>query len=206
MTVTAAGALALTGTTTATATPAHTGPEHDTTLSLFRLKPVNDSRVRGIGVVELDGTHASIRITAFGVLRNHPHAQHFHIGGAGTCPTSAADTNGDGVVSTVEGAPSYGGVGASLTTTGDTSPDSALAVDRFPTAPRGLVRYHRSMDVSNAVARDLRTGNAVIVLHGLDLNGSGTYDGAARSSLDPSLPLEATAPASCGEALTVRAG
>ena len=39
----------------------------------------------------------------------------------------------------------------------------------------------------------------VVVTHGVDVNGSGKYDGDAKSELDPSLPLEATAPSACGE-------
>jgi hypothetical protein len=38
----------------------------------------------------------------------------------------------------------------------------------------------------------------VLVLHGVDKDGSGTYDGDVMSDLDPSLPMEATAPAACG--------
>ena len=38
----------------------------------------------------------------------------------------------------------------------------------------------------------------MLVLHGVDKDGSGTYDGDVVSDLDPSLPMEATAPAACG--------
>ena len=40
-----------------------------------------------------------------------------------------ADTNEDGFISTAEGVPFYGGIVHSLTTDGDVSPDSALALD-----------------------------------------------------------------------------
>ena len=39
----------------------------------------------------------------------YPHVQHIHIGAKGECPTMSADTNGDGVISTTEGGPFYGG-------------------------------------------------------------------------------------------------
>ncbi|MDR7301891.1 hypothetical protein [Haloactinomyces albus] len=39
----------------------------------------------------------------------------------------------------------------------------------------------------------------MVVLHGIDPNDSSAYDGEAKSSLAPSLPLEATAPAACGD-------
>lgn len=86
----------------------------------------------------------------------------------------------------------------SLTKTGDTSPASALAVDRFDTAPRGRTSYERGeIQVSDAVAEAITSGRAVVVVHGVD-DGDGVYDGAAASDLDPSLPAEATDPAICG--------
>ncbi|GAA3291104.1 hypothetical protein Dvina_33520 [Dactylosporangium vinaceum] len=135
---------------------------------------------------------------ASGLLRNAPHAMHFHTGGAGRCPTMAADTNGDGIVSTTEGHTAYGMIAASLTVTGDTSPASGLAVDRFATTPHGYLTYHRTVMVDDMTAAAIRAGNAVLVIHGIDPNGTGTYDGSAPSDLDPKLPLEATSPAACG--------
>ena len=63
------------------------------------------------------------------------HARHIHIDGQGRCPTAAdAGThNGNTAISTVDGQPAYGMIGTSLTTSGGTSPSSALAIDRFPT-------------------------------------------------------------------------
>ena len=123
---------------------------------------------------------------------------HFHAGTRGTCPTGAADTNGDGVISVTEGHPFYGHIVTSLTTRGDTSPASGLAVDRFATTPRGVLSYHRTVTVSADAAAGIRSGNAVLVVHGVDGNGSGAYDGALKSDLDPGLPMEATAPSGCG--------
>ena len=105
------------------------------------------------------------------------------------CPTLAADQNGDGLINTVEGLPSYGPIAVSFTTTGDTSPSSGLAVDRFPVAnPGGSVNYKRTFEVSDEVAENL--GDFAIVQHGVDLNGNGGYDfeAAAASELAPSLP------------------
>jgi hypothetical protein len=50
------------------------------------------------------------------------------------------------------------------------------------------------------VLRAIKSGKGVIVIHGVDHNGNGTYDfeGAGASELDPSLPAEATDPAVCG--------
>jgi hypothetical protein len=37
-----------------------------------------------------------------------------------------------------------------------------------------------------------------VVVHGVDHNNDGKYDGDTKSDLDPSLPTEATDPAICG--------
>ncbi|HYN96561.1 MAG TPA: hypothetical protein VES42_22185 [Pilimelia sp.] len=170
-------------------------------VAVVRLGQLNDSGAHGVAVVRLRGTRVSLHLVVSGVLRNAPHAMHFHAGAAGRCPTRAADVNSDGVVSVTEGHPFYGGVVTSLTTSGDTSPSSALAIDRFPTAPRGTIVYHRQLTVTADVAASIRARNAVLVVHGTDGNNSGTYDGALVSDLDPNLPMEATAPAACGAIL-----
>jgi hypothetical protein len=114
------------------------------------------------------------------------------------CPTLALSGR-DNLITTVEGVPAYGPIQVSLTTTGDTSPKSALAVDRFPVAnAKGTVEYERTFSVSANVAKNL--GKKAIVQHGVDLNDNGRYDfqAAGKSELDPSLPQEATIPATCG--------
>jgi len=88
----------------------------------------------------------------------------------------------------------------SLTTRGDTSPASALAVKRFPTTPRGVEHYDRKTRTSHAVARAIKHGDDVVVIHGVDYNNNGKYgfDSAGASELDPKQPAEATDPAACG--------
>ena len=162
------------------------------------LSALNESGVDGTGMVTLEGNTATVMIKASGLLAGSPHAQHFHIGGQGACPTGSEDTDGDGFLSTSEGAPAYGAIGTSLTTEGDTSPDSGLAVDRFPTAEGGSFTYERTFEVTPDVHAAFEDGTAVLVLHGVDKDGSGAYDGDVKSDLDPSLPMEATAPAACG--------
>ena len=160
------------------------------------LGALNASGVSGTGMVTLSGDQATVVIEASGLVPGAPHAQHFHIGAQGSCPTDAEDKDGDGFLSTTEGAPFYGEIGTSLTTEGDTSPDSGLAVDRFPTD--GNLSYERTFTVTEDVQKAFAAGTAVLVLHGVDKDGSGTYDGDVKSDLDPSLPMEATAPAACG--------
>jgi hypothetical protein len=160
------------------------------------LGALNQSGASGTGMVTLEGNQATVMIEASGLLEGAPHAQHFHIGAEGSCPTDADDEDGDGFVSVTEGAPYYGAIGASLTLEGDTSPDSGLAIDRFPTD--GNIAYERTFEVSDDVAANFEDGTAVLVIHGVDKDGSGKYDGDVMSDLDDSLPMEATAPALCG--------
>ena len=165
------------------------------------LNPLNRSGAEGTAIIKKEGRQLTTRIYSTDMAPNLPHAQHIHgfKQAVSECPTLAADDNGDRLVNTVEGLPSYGPIRVSLTTRGDTSPDSALAVDRFPVAGSGgFLRYERTFSVPREVARGL--GRMAIVQHGVDLNGNGVYDfeAAGRSELDPSLPQEATIPANCG--------
>ena len=49
------------------------------------------------------------------------------------------------------------------------------------------------------MAAEIRDNNAVIVIHGIDYDGSGVYSGVLdRSDLNKALPATATAPALCG--------
>lgn len=111
-------------------------------------------------------------------------------------PTSP-DADNDGFISVLEGVPFYGGIVSSLTTEGDTSADSALALDRFPVANAdGMFSYERTFMLSDDVT-DLE--DLHIVIHGADLNTNGEYDGEKESSIAPGVPFEATVPVACGE-------
>ncbi|MFF7609221.1 hypothetical protein [Streptomyces parvulus] len=167
----------------------------------INLEQLNDSGARGTAMVSLEGTELTVKIQAEGLVPGAPHAQHIHGSTKGMdfhCPDASADKNGDKIVSTVEGLPSYGDINISLTTSGDTSKDSGLAVDRMPTADKdGKLSYERTIGVSQAVADHFK--DLHIVQHGIDANDNGKYDAdAGKSELDPKLPLEATAPANCG--------
>ncbi len=193
-------ALVASGGALAPAASADSG-SRDTLRLQAHLDPVPFSKVKGSGTatVTLKGHRATVSVTAHGLLAGAPHAQHIHIAAKGQCPpASAARTvNGMKSVFTTDGAPFYGGIGTSLTTKGDTSPASGLAVDRFPVGPD--VAYHRTVTVSAEAAKSLREGTAVVVVHGTDVNGNGKYDDVlGPSDLDPKLPAEATNPALCG--------
>ena len=158
-----------------------------------------------------------IEVHAKGLTPDAPHAEHIHYGqqALNECPTLALDSNGDGRLNTVEGIPAYGPVVVSLNTTGDTTPASFLDVGRFPVSSNGSYFYSRDniefTDVAGTgyaggggtakqIADSIRDGEGVLVIHGLDYDGSGAYslsrEGA--SELNPNLPAEATDPAACG--------
>lgn len=121
--------------------------------------------------LRLRGRRLRIEMDVEGAAPNLPHAQHIH--GSldpafqASCPGEDArdGTDDDDLISTLEGAPAYGAILISLTTKGDTSPDSALAVSRFPIADEnGRYSYKRNIKVSAAVARKLV--DLHIVVHG----------------------------------------
>ena len=157
----------------------------------------------GTAMVTVNGDQATVTINTTGLI-NAPHAAHIHIGGAGTCPTAAADADGNGLVSVAEGMPAYGPIKVSLTTSGDVSAKSGLAVKRFPTYAGGAA-YSRTFTLPTGVsAADVAKG--VVVVHGVDtVMPDGKYDGAQKSSIDPSLPAEATTPAICGKLVASQA-
>ena len=105
--------------------------------------------------------------------------------------------NGHLTISTTDGINYYGPPVVALTTTGDISPASILAFPRYLTG--GALHYERTITVPPYVAADIRRNNAVIVVHGIDYDGTGIYSGVLeRSELNKAVPATATAPALCG--------
>jgi hypothetical protein len=150
----------------------------DSTTFTGQLDELNDSGGSGNVTMELDEStnEATIRIEADGFLDGSPHAQHIHgvESGESVCPTIEQDEDGDGLVNTPEGQVVYGPIEASLTTEGDASPDSALAVERFPTYDDGV--YERTVELEGDVADNLDRYH--VVIHGVDVNGDVTLPAA----------------------------
>jgi hypothetical protein len=167
-----------------------------------QLGALNNSGVTGSAEVRVRGNRVRVNVWASGLLPDAPHAMHIHFGEEARheCPTVALDTNHDHRLNVAEGLPAYGPIAASLTTSGDTSPASGLAVTRYPTAPNGMIEYSRTFMVTPQLASAISKGEAVVVIHGLDYNGNKKYDfgGAGASELNAALPAEATDPATCG--------
>jgi hypothetical protein len=165
------------------------------------LNPLNHSSGSGMFTMTVNGSQAMIHESWSGLAQTfggaaYPHVQHIHIGAAGTCPTPSADKNNDGVISTTEGGPSYGAIGATLSTKGDTSPASATDLKIAPAG--GSLNYHRTITLSSDTMSALKAGTGVIVVHGLDPATLSKKAQGEKSDLVPSLPLAATSPALCG--------
>ncbi len=159
----------------------------------------NGSNVHGSSKLWLDGTSLQVKLRASG-LDALPHAMHIHGLGhpeVAFCPGREArnDLVDDGLIETVEGLEDYGPILVSFTTRGDTSPASALALDRFPIAmENGKLFYKRTISIPPDVAN--RLGQFHIVVHGEDLNDDGQYGGRITAL---GAPLEAELPVACGE-------
>jgi hypothetical protein len=184
-----------------------------------RLLELNRSGASGTAVLTaLPGGDLRVRITAGGLVPGAVHVQHLHGSVDGMdfhCPPPSADRDGDGWISTEEGLPSYGAIFVALTTQGDVSRASGIAMDRMPVADAsGAVRYDRTI-----AAADLPVGTVEhlkdlhVVQHGLDANGNGEYDlralgesTLARSAGLSGIPQEATHPATCGMIAGAAAG
>lgn len=177
----------------------------------FTLSEMNGSGAQADATIttNADGS-MTVSIQGTGFTPNAPHAQHIHGAATGDffCPPPSADADGDGQVATEEGVAQYGNVMVSLTTTGDASADSGLAVDRMPVADgSGNLSYERTIPagmIPEGIVENV--DNLHIVQHGLDVNGNDEYDLEAlgESVFAESLgiqdiPEEATNPATCGE-------
>jgi hypothetical protein len=166
-----AAALALTA---GFAGPAQAAPTHQsapTQTHHVALDTLNHSGASGVANLALRGDQLTVIINSRGLTPGQPHAQHLHysLNAAHTCPPLSADTNGDGVISLAEGVPYYGGVDISLTTSGDSLPSSALALNRMPVAKaNGTLHYKRTFTVTPAQAAHIT--DFVIVQHGITEN------------------------------------
>lgn len=173
------------------------------------LEEINNSGATGDAWIDVDGTSATVTVNASGLAAEfdgapYPHVQHIHIAAEGTCPSPDADTNGDGIISTTEGAPFYGGIGQTLAVgAADKSPDGALDLMAAPSG--ATITYEETFDLSADSMASLEAGTAVVVVHGLD-PATQPESATDPSDLVPELPLAATSPALCGALAMAPAG
>jgi serine/threonine protein kinase len=165
--------------------------------------PVPTNRVTGSGTatLQLHGDVATVTLNTNG-LAPDVHLMHIH-GGTGNCPPASAAQvfNGHRFIGATVGQQYYGGVVASLTEAGDTSPAAHLLNNLYPAV--GNIRYSRTFTLAPGVATEIRQGLATIIVHGINYDGNARYD----NFLGPQ--AEAAAPALCGPlvpALTAATG
>lgn len=189
----------------ATPAMAHDGPHSYSAM----LGELNNSGATGEVWIDVDGTEATVTLNASGLAAEfdgaaYPHVQHIHIGAMGVCPSPDADENGDGIISTTEGGPSYGEIGTTLSV-GDADKSPAGGLD-LAAAPSGAtIAYEETFEIDQATHDAIEDGTAVVVVHGLD-PATQPEAGTSPSDLMPELPLAATSPALCGALEAAPAG
>ena len=167
------------------------------------LQALNGSGASGTVMISLKGDQATVTEKVSGLAKTfggkpYPHVQHVHVttDTKGTCPSPDADKDGDGVISTTEGMPSYGMVATTLSTSGDTSAKAAL--DLTVAGMGESFTYERTFTMNAKTVKAIKAGNGTVVVHGLDPATLSDEAAKAKSDLDPKLPLAATSPALCG--------
>ncbi|WP_104182064.1 hypothetical protein [Arthrobacter sp. B0490] len=167
----------------------------------------------GTGTITLDvaGDQATVNLQVSGLAQTfmdapYPHVQHIHGGAQGVCPTPANDANGDGIVNVAEGAPGYGDILTTLTTSGATTPAEGLNLALG--GQGGTYSINRTITLDDATQKSLAAGTAVVVVHGLDPATAGVPAEvfSSPSELNPDLPLGATSPALCGTLVKAQMG
>ncbi len=187
---------------------AQSGPvTYQATLQPVPLNGANSAS--GSLTLKLDGDVATISEQVSGLAATfmgspYPHVQHIHGGAMGTCPTASADANHDGVISTTEGVPVYGGVLTTLSVTGGTTPASAADIKIAPSG--ASFSYNRTITLDQATLSAIQGHTAVIVVHGLNPATAAPAATTKKSDLVPSLPLAATSPALCGVLMAMPSG
>lgn len=121
-------------------------------ISVLRPPPGRPASASGEAWLSLTGDSAKFTLQVSGLAARTPHLSHLDIGSADEC-----------------GAAAPGKVAASLTTSGDTSASSALAVTRYPTATD--FTYSRTFTVDHLVLAAVHGGTAALVIRGVTGDG-----------------------------------
>lgn len=163
-----------------------------TTVYSGSLNELNGSGGTGTAVVLEKGDHLRVNLEVSGLL-DETHLQHIHgftDSTVAVCPTVADDSDGDGFVNLLEGAPRYGGI----------------LVDLMPSEGSA---YEWSRTFDNTLDS---IGDKHVVVHGVDVDGDGDLDGQKDVNGDGMIggtgdfvldlteeAFELTMPALCGE-------
>jgi hypothetical protein len=146
-------------------------------------------------IVDAKGTEP-----ADGAFPEGIHPQHIHA--ADRCPSSYADTNGDGIVDVIEGLPFYGPILVPLDAD-ISNTTSEIPTFPFGTGDNGTFHYEASTSMSTleaALNEPINLASRHVVIHGVDL---ATPLPESVQSL-PGLPAQVTLPIACGEIRELR--
>jgi hypothetical protein len=205
--IAASGAAVLAATAFSPAVSAQAASTGGTTYHV-NLTQQNKSGASGTATVTVNGNNVTVVVRGNGFSPNVAHATHLHTGGQGTCPAPSADANKDGYVDVKEAEPFAGTMKVALTTSGDTSASSGLAVDRAPKADaKGALTYNRSFTLPTGV-KGADFAKSTLDIHGITglFNDKAKYDGDKKSELDNKVAFEVTVPAACGQLTTSPTG
>ncbi|MGH2632669.1 MAG: hypothetical protein ACRDG3_04595, partial [Tepidiformaceae bacterium] len=100
------GVTAGSGATAHAQAPAETPGTYTATLGSLNANANGGKAVTGTATFTIQGDTLTAMVDADGLAPNMAHIMHIHTGGA--CPAPSADTNHDGYIDVLEGAPSYG--------------------------------------------------------------------------------------------------
>lgn len=173
------------------------------------LAPLNTettgSEAGGTATLTISGDSLTIRLDATGTPLETMHLQHFHGFAEGDkasrCPTSAGDSNGDGIIDLIETEPV---AGITMVPFHDDPASMAIIADSYPTADsNGAYTYTQNVSLQELEeafgeefpGQQLDLDRRVIFLHGVP---EGTDLPATVQSLGD-VPAHITLPIACGE-------
>lgn len=178
-----------------------------------KLHPLNAAKIgtsaTGTAALEIDEGKLSVSIDLAGLPPNLMHLQHFHgfpDGKAASCPTDAADTNGDGYIDLLETEPT---AGTTMVPFHAHPATLKIARDTYPVANKsGVAHYTNTVSVAKLEAAlkekfntpSLALDKRVIFIHGVA--DSPTLPGSVKSL--PGVPANVTIPIACGKIEAVK--
>jgi hypothetical protein len=165
---------------------------------------VTGSKAAGEATFTIKGDSLTIAVTASGLPKDIEHWQHFHgftDGRQATCPTKAADANGDGIIDVVET-----GVAAGTTMVPFSGDPVSMDVPHgtYPRASAtGTLQYKKTVSLSAMEAafakafdgQKLDLDRRVVFVHGIPASSKLP---ASVASLGP-IPAQVTLPIACGK-------
>jgi hypothetical protein len=178
-----------------------------------KLQPMNAGKIgtstTGTATFEISDGKLTVSIDLAGLPPNMMHLQHFHgfpDGKAASCPTDAADTNGDGYIDLAETEPSSG---TTMVPFHAHPATLEIASDTYPVADKsGVAHYTETVSVADLDAAlkakfkapSLALDKRVVFIHGVANNPA--LPGSVKSL--PGVPANITIPIACGKIEAVK--